>query len=93
MPARNSYVLFVLFFSLTAIACNKAQRTPMRESSIEEMLEPAPDHGREAIASGEASTSEAQECLPLHRHIYMSQPPKATIPNRLYRRIMVISGE
>lgn len=69
MPARNSYVLFVLFFSLTAIACNKAQRTPMRESSIEEMLEPAPDHGREAIASGEASTSEAQECLPLHRHI------------------------
>ena len=69
MHRRNLYPVFSLFISLSLVACNRAQRTPIRETSMESMLEESPPVGLSGIAAPGAEPSEAPDCDALGRRV------------------------
>jgi hypothetical protein len=69
MPARNPCCLAMMISALDLIACNKAQRTPIRETSIEAIVEEAPPATPAEVASSDQEPAEAPECRALNRHI------------------------
>ena len=71
MSHRRNRTLAVqsLFLSLSLAACNRAQRTPMRETSLESMLEESPPAGVPGITGPGEEASAAPDCTALGRRV------------------------
>src|SRR5258707_12375584 len=66
---RNRWLLFCLSISLLPTACNRAQRSPMREPSLEATLEGAPPAAAsETVAKGDEA-AEGADCSALGRRV------------------------
>ena len=66
---RNRWLLFCLSISLLPTACNRAQRSPMREPSLEATLEGAPPAAAsETVAKGDEA-AEGPDCSALGRRV------------------------